>query len=71
MAENPPTESEQKLINQVIEAHETIKVLTELVRLQNVSCSWMLTSMTHEKDEGMYSDEIKAAIAVKAIADTI
>ena len=50
---------------------ETIDMLTGLVRLQNVSLSWMLVSLTHEKDEGMYSDEIKSAIAVKEIADTI
>lgn len=53
------------------ELNEAIQLLIELVRLQNTSLSWMLQSLTHEKDEGMYSDEIKAAIAVKEIADTI
>jgi hypothetical protein len=50
---------------------ELIEQLVELVRSMNVSLTWMLTSLTHEKDEGMYSDEIKAGIAVKEIADTI
>ena len=50
---------------------ELIESLIELVRTMNVSLTWMLQSLTHDKDEGMFSDEIKAAIAVKEIADTI
>jgi hypothetical protein len=50
---------------------ELIEQLVELIRSMNVSLTWMLESLTHEKDEGMYSDEIKAAVAVKEIADTI
>ena len=42
-----------------------IKQLEKLIRLTKVSHGWMLTSLCHEKDEGMYSDEIKTAIILQ------
>lgn len=50
---------------------ETIEELIRLIGVVKVSYGWMLTSMTHDKDEGMYSDDLKAAIKVQEALDLI
>lgn len=50
---------------------ETIKQLMKLVLKMRNSMNGMLISLTHDKDEGQYSDDVKAAFALLEIADTI
>lgn len=53
------------------EQEKTIETMIKLVRELNTSLAYTLAIVTFNRDEGQFTDEIKQAIAINEIADTI